>query len=195
MISSVCVYCGSATGDDPAYVEAAAAFGRILAAEGLKLVYGGGGVGLMGACARAAHEAGGEVLGVMPSFLQGWEQPYDDVETVIVESMHQRKKLMFDSADAFAVFPGGVGTLEEAVELMSWRRLALHQKPLVFYNPAGYWDPLFALIGHTIDRGFSPAWFPETWSASDRVGDLLPALRAMAHEEPPTAVPGATRFT
>jgi uncharacterized protein (TIGR00730 family) len=181
-LRSVCVFCGSSNAADPAFLEAAAAFGRILARAGLRLVYGGGGVGLMGACAKAAHGAGGEVLGVMPAFLQRREVVYDDVETVIVTSMHERKKLMFDESDAFVILPGGVGTLEEVIELMSWRRLALHAKPIVFFDQGGYWRPLFDLIQHTVDHRLTPAEFLETWRAADTVEDILPTIRRVAAE-------------
>ena len=150
-IASVCVYCGSSNAADPTYMEASAAFGKTLAREDLRLVYGGGGVGLMGACARAAHEAKGRVLGVMPDFLRQREILFDEVETIVVRSMHERKMIMFNEADAFVTFPGGVGTLEEVIELLSWRRMELHRKPIVFYNPDGFWEPLFTLLRHTVE--------------------------------------------
>jgi len=150
-IDAVCVFCGSSDAADPAYLRAAATLGRDLAAAELKLVYGGGGVGLMGACARAAHEAGGQVLGIIPDFLVGREKALESVEHVVVANMHERKMLMFERSDAFVVLPGGVGTLEEVVELLSWRRLDLHAKPVVFYNPDGFWRPLFDLFQHTVD--------------------------------------------
>jgi hypothetical protein len=178
-ISSVCVYCGSSNAADPAWLEAAAALGRALAAEGLRLVYGGGGVGLMGACARAAHAAGGRVLGVMPRFLVNREVVLDEVETVIVTSMHERKIRMFEAADAFVVLPGAIGTLEEAVELLSWRRLGLHAKPIVFYDPGGFWRPLFELFEQFIADRLVPAEFRTCWDVVDRVEDIIPALRAM----------------
>jgi uncharacterized protein (TIGR00730 family) len=181
-IGSVCVYCGSSNAADPGFLEAAAAFGRILAREDVRLVYGGGGVGLMGACARAVHGAGGRVLGVMPDFLRQGEVLYDDVETIVVRSMHERKSLMFEEADAFAVFPGGIGTLEEVVELMSWRRLGLHKKPIVFFNPAGFWDPLFALLRHTVDQKLTPAAFLETWRAVESIEQVLPAMRDLTRD-------------
>ncbi len=143
---SVCVYCASSNAAAPEFIAAAEAFGAILAGEGLRLVYGGGGVGLMGAAARAAHDAGGKVLGVIPHFLTSHERPLKTVETVIVNSMHERKMMMFEAADAFAILPGGIGTLEEVIELLSWRRLGLHAKPIVFLNLKGFWDPLFALL-------------------------------------------------
>jgi len=185
LIGSVCVYCGSSNGADPLFMEAAAAFGRILAREQLRLVYGGGGVGLMGACARAAHGAGGRVLGVMPDFLRQNEVLYDDVETIVVRSMHERKSLLFEQADAFAIFPGGIGTLEEVVELMSWRRLGLHRKPIVFYSPLGFWEPLFALLRHTVDQNLTPPGFLATWRSTADVEVILPLMKAMASEEGP----------
>jgi uncharacterized protein (TIGR00730 family) len=178
-IDSVCVYCGSSNAADPAWLEAAAALGAALAAEGLRLVYGGGGVGLMGACARAAHAAGGRVLGVMPRFLVNREIVLDDVETVIVGSMHERKIRMFEAADAFVVLPGAIGTLEEAVELLSWRRLGLHAKPIVFYDPGGFWRPLFELFEQFIVNRLVPAEFRTCWDVVDRIEDVIPALRAM----------------
>ena len=150
-LDSVCVYCGSSDAADPAFLADAASLGEAIAGAGLRLVYGGGGVGLMGACARAAHEAGGRVLGVIPDFLRGRERPLQDVETVVVDNMHQRKMMMFDQADAFVVLPGGIGTLEEIIELLSWRRIELHEKPSVFYSPCGFWAPLFLLFDHLIE--------------------------------------------
>jgi uncharacterized protein (TIGR00730 family) len=190
---AVCVYCSSSNSASPAYLEAATRLGKTLADEGVKLVYGGGGVGLMGACARAAHEAGGKVLGIMPEFLRGREILFDDVETIVVQSMHERKQGLFDNADAFIVLPGGIGTLEEVIELMSWRRMSLHAKPLVFYSPEGFWEPLFELLRHTVEEKLTPAELLDTWRAVDRIEDLLPALRAMAEEPqvgPPIALVG-----
>ena len=175
----VCVYCGSSGEADPALIAAAAALGETLAREGLGLVYGGGGVGLMGACARAAHLAGGRVLGVIPAFLVPAECPPPRVETRVVASMHERKMTMFDRADAFAVLPGAIGTLEEAIELLSWRRLGLHAKPIVFYNPGGFWDPLFALFTQFTERRLLPAEFAACWRAVGDIAEMLPTLRAM----------------
>ena len=140
-LESVCVYCASSNAAPPDFIAAAEAFGALLAHEGLRLVYGGGGVGLMGATARAAHAAGGKVLGVIPHFLTSHERPLKTVETVIVNSMHERKMMMFEEADAFAILPGGIGTLEEVIELLSWRRLGLHAKPIVFLNLEGLLGP------------------------------------------------------
>lgn len=179
-LDSVCVYCGSSDAADPDFLNAARALGQAIAAAELRLVYGGGGVGLMGACARAAHEAGGRVLGVIPDFLRGRERPLNDVDTVVVSNMHQRKMRMFDEADAFIVLPGGIGTLEEVIELLSWRRLALHEKPVVFYNPRDFWSPLFELFEHTIREQLTPADFNEAWRAVERIEDVIPTLRLMA---------------
>jgi len=184
-IESVCVYCASSEAADDAYMEAAAAFGKVLASEGLRLVYGGGNIGLMGACARAAHDAGGKVLGVMPEFLRQREILYGDVETIVVASMHERKMVMFEQADAFVVLPGGVGTLEEAVEMMSWRRLEVHRKPIVFHSPAGFWAPLQALIQHTVDHNLTPPAFMETWRSVETVDEILPAVRELARANGP----------
>jgi uncharacterized protein (TIGR00730 family) len=191
-LDSICVYCGSSNAADPRFLEAAAAFGRILASEGVRLVYGGGGVGLMGACARAAHEAGGKVLGVMPKFLQSREVLYDEVETVVVETMHERKMIMFEAADAFVVLPGGVGTLEEVIELMSWRRLSLHSKPLVFLNQDGYWEPFFVLMRHTVEHRLTPPAFLDSYRAVAQPQDILPALAAMSSGEEAPGMPLVT---
>ena len=177
-IQSVCVFCGSSEAGDPQMMEDAAGLGRALAQAKLKLVYGGGGVGLMGACARAAHDAGGGVLGIIPDFLVGAERALDTVETVVVASMHERKMMMFENADAFVILPGGIGTLEEVVELLSWRRLGLHAKPVVFYSPAGFWEPLYTLFQHTVDSHLTPPEFMDAWASVERVADIVPAIHA-----------------
>lgn len=176
-IGSVCLFCGSSNAADPDYIEAAARFGRILATEDVRLVYGGGGIGLMGSAAKACHEAGGRVLGIMPDFLRKREVLYDDVETVVVRNMHQRKTMMYDASDAYVVMPGGIGTLEEIVEVLSWRRLELHIKPIVFVNLKNFWAPFYDLIAHTVAEQVTPAWVPTVWRSVDTVEDVLPALR------------------
>jgi len=178
-LESICVYCASSNAAAPEFIAAAEAFGAIVAHEGLRLVYGGGGVGLMGACARAAQDAGGKVLGVIPHFLTSHERPLKTVETVVVNSMHERKMMMFEEADAFAILPGGIGTLEEVIELLSWRRLGLHAKPIGFLNLGGFWDPLFALFQHILDQELVPAEFRDCWISVGQVEQLLPALRSM----------------
>ena len=178
-LSSVCVYCASSSAVASEFTSAAESFGTILAREDLRLVYGGGGVGLMGACARAAHAAGGRVLGVIPHFLTSHERPLKMVDTIVVGSMHERKMMMFEEADAFAVLPGGIGTLEEVIELLSWRRLGLHAKPIAFLNLSGFWTPLFELLEHIVQQDLVPEEFRECWRSVDRVEDILPALRSM----------------
>ncbi len=158
-ITSVTVYCGSAHGVEPAYTELARQLGAAIARRGWRLVYGGGNVGLMGESALSAHRSGGKVLGVMPHFLKALEGTLDGVEHIYVETMHQRKQIMIDEADAFVVLPGGIGTLEEAIETLSWAKLSLHRKPMSFLSTNGYWTPFFNLIDHVIDGGFAPASF------------------------------------
>jgi uncharacterized protein (TIGR00730 family) len=192
---SVCLFCGSSNSADPAFLQSAADFGRILAGEGVRLVYGGGGIGLMGAAAKAAHAAGGRVLGIMPDFLRRREVIYDDVETVVVKTMHERKRIMFEQSDAFAVFPGGVGTLEEVVELLSWKRLELHSKPIVFLDQAGFWRPFYDLIAHTIAARVTPEWAPDMWRSVEQVEKVMPAIREdLAGRAPQPAAAVAERL-
>lgn len=174
---SVCLFCGSSETVSPDYIQAATDFGRQTAEAGWRLVYGGGGVGLMGASARAAHEAGGRVLGVMPGFLRSRERLFDDVETVVVTSMHERKTIMYDQSDAFVVAPGGVGTLEEAIEVLSWKRLDLHGKPVIFLNLNGFWDTLVAVLEHSIAERMSPESFRQAWSVCDTVEEAIAAMQ------------------
>ncbi|QTN18447.1 TIGR00730 family Rossman fold protein [Brevundimonas sp. AJA228-03] len=170
---SVCLFCGSSDAADPKYTRAAADFGLATAQAGWRLVYGGGGVGLMGASARAAHEAGGRVLGVMPGFLRSRERLFDEVETLVVTSMHERKQIMYDQSDAFVVAPGGIGTLEEVVELLSWKRLDLHGKPVIFLNVDGFWDTFFDLMRHSVASGFTPETFLRAWTVADTVEQAI----------------------
>ena len=158
-IHSVCVYCGSSNTTLPAYLDLATRVGAALAARGIRLIYGGGRVGLMGRAAEACHKAGGQVLGIMPNFLGRREITYEDVPHVMVDTMHERKIRMFNESDAFLVLPGGIGTLEEAIEMLSWRRLDLHTKPLVFLSEDAFWAPLFDLLQHTVDANLTPAAF------------------------------------
>jgi uncharacterized protein (TIGR00730 family) len=175
-LDSVCVFCGSSDAADPAFLSAAAALGRALAEANLKLVYGGGGVGLMGATAHAAHDAGGRVLGIIPDFLLSKERVLEEVEHVVVSNMHQRKMMMFDQSDSFVILPGGIGTLEEAVELLSWRRLDLHAKPVVFYNPRDFYRTLFELFQMTVDEQLTPPGFMQSYVVVERIEDVVPAL-------------------
>lgn len=195
-IESVCVFCGSSDAADPALLAAAADFGEVLAAAGRRLIYGGGGVGLMGACARAAHEAGGDVLGIIPEFLTSRERALDVVETIVVRSMHERKQIMFERSDGFVVLPGGIGTLEEIIELLSWRRLDLHRKPVVFFSPDGFWDPLFKLLEHTVAAQLTPADFMDSWAVAGAVDEILPLLDGrLAKGDVEATAPTTTRVT
>jgi uncharacterized protein (TIGR00730 family) len=178
-LKSVCVFCGSSAAAPPAWLEAARRLGEILAGQAIRLVYGGGGIGLMGACARGAHESGGAVLGVIPRFLVGREHPIVGVETAVVGSMHARKIRMFEEADGFIVLPGAIGTLEEAVEVLSWRRLGLHAKPVVFFDPDRFWAPLLAQFQAFVDQQLAPEPFLRCFAAVDAVEDILPALRGL----------------
>lgn len=178
ILRSVCVYCGSSESTRPEYLDLAARFGQALAARGLRMVYGGGAVGLMGRCARAAHEAGGAVLGVMPRFLERREITYQAVPHRMVETMHERKMIMFEESDAFVVLPGGIGTLEEAVETLSWRRLDLHKKPVVFLSEDDFWAPFFALMQHTIDARLTPASFHDAVSYARSIEECFARLEA-----------------
>jgi uncharacterized protein (TIGR00730 family) len=175
---SICIFCGSSNEAAPELIQAAERLGGMIAEAGVRLVYGGGGVGLMGACARGAYEAGGQILGVIPAFLTRVEKPPPSVTTVVVASMHERKMRMFEEADAFAVLPGAIGTLEEVIELLSWRRLGLHAKPIVFYNPGGFWDCLFALFARFIDDKLLPDAFNDCWRAVSDIEDVLSSLAA-----------------
>ena len=179
-LGSVGLFCGSSVGIDPTRAAAAASLGRQIAAQEVRLVYGGGSTGLMGACAKAVIAGGGRVLGVIPEFLRLPEVAYEAAELVVVASMHERKAVMFREADGFVVLPGGIGTLEEVIELLSWARLGLHAKPVIFLNGDGFWDPLIALIEHTVREGFTPPAFAQTYGVVREVGAVLPTLAAMA---------------
>lgn len=153
---SLCVYCGSRPGASPSYRDAAEEVGALIAARGWRLVYGAGDVGLMGAVAAAVREAGGAALGVIPGHLKHREQArYDLTQLVVTETMHERKKVMFMNADAVVVLPGGAGSLDEFWEVLTWRQLGLHDKPIYLLDIAGYWQPLLALLDHVIEEGFA----------------------------------------
>jgi len=157
-MKSVCVYCGSRPGKDPLFTTHAEALGRGLAAHGWRLVYGAGDVGLMGSVARAAQVAGADTFGVIPDHLVKWEVGKTDLTRyVVTETMHERKKVMFMNCDAVVVMPGGAGSLDELFEVLTWRQLGLHEKPIVLLNTSGYWDPLLSLLTHIVDSGFADA--------------------------------------
>ena len=177
MPASVCVFCGARNGNDPAYAAAARAVGEMLATEGWRLVYGAGDVGLMGACARAAGAAGGDMLGVIPGHLVSAERSNGVPRDVVVtETMHERKKVMFMNCDAIVVLPGGAGSLDEFFEVLTWRQLGLHGKPVLLLDTAGYWQPLVALLDHVIAEGFADPALRRGFSVEGNVGDLTAAL-------------------
>lgn len=154
-MKSVCVFCGSNPGKNPAYAEAAREMGALLASQGRTLVFGGGKVGIMGEIADAALELGGKVIGVIPDFLMAREVGHREVtEMIVTTSMHIRKQHMADVSDGFMVLPGGIGTLDEFCEILTWRQLGLHRKPVGFLNTAGYWDPMLAFFRHMVEEGF-----------------------------------------
>jgi uncharacterized protein (TIGR00730 family) len=180
-IRAVCVYCGSSTGVDPAFVDAARALGRIIAENGIRLIYGGGSIGLMGALARTVLAHGGSLTGIIPQFLVNNEKMLADAQEMIVtRDMHERKRLMFEQADAFVALPGGMGTLEELVEQLTWAQLGRHTKPIVIANIAGFWSPLLELVEHMNALGFLHSTERFTYSVVDKVEDIFPALRAAA---------------
>src|SRR5436305_14359713 len=180
-IRTVCVYCGSSPGTDPAFMDAARRFGKIMAREGVGLVYGGGSKGLMGAVATAVLDHDGHVTGIIPEFLQNREQTLQRAQEVIITpDMHVRKQTMFDRADAFVALPGGIGTLEELVEQLTWAQLGRHKKPILILNIKQFWDPLCALLDHMRRLDFIRLELGVTLLVADRAEDVLPMLRAVA---------------
>ena len=186
---SICLYCGSRVGFDPRFRRAAEALGTIIGRNGDTLIYGGGRVGLMGVAADAALAAGGRVVGVIPEHIQAREVGHNGLtELHVVDSMHTRKRMMFDRADAVVVLPGGLGTLDETIEMITWRQLSLHDKPIILVDEGGFWAPLLALIEHVIGHGFSLPEYRGFFAAVQRVEDVYDALdRAPASTLPPRA--------
>jgi uncharacterized protein (TIGR00730 family) len=180
-IRTVCVYCGSSPGTDPAFLEAARRFGKILASERVGLVYGGGSRGLMGAVATSVLDHGGHVTGIIPEFLQNREQTLRRAQEIIVTpDMHLRKQTMFDKADAFVALPGGIGTLEELVEQLTWAQLGRHKKPILILNAKGFWDPLCALLDHMRGMEFIRAELGVALLVAKTAEEVLPKLRKAA---------------
>ncbi|MGC8202591.1 TIGR00730 family Rossman fold protein [Aliiroseovarius sp. PTFE2010] len=176
---SVCVYCGSRLGTRAAYAADARAVGEMLARHDWRLVYGAGDVGLMGAVAQSAQAAGAETFGVIPTHLMGKEVGKRDLTSfVVTETMHERKKVMFMNADAIVVLPGGAGSLDEFFEVLTWRQIGLHNKPIYLLNTCGYWDKLIGLVAHVVDEGFASINLLDSITPVDTVDALERALRA-----------------
>ena len=183
-LKNVCVYCGSAKGSNPAYAQAARALGSALAREKIRLVYGGGGIGMMGEIARGVEDAGGKVLGIIPDFLVAREHAAQGRREIVrVRDMHERKRTMFERADAFVALPGGIGTLEEFFEVLSWRTLGLHTKPIVILDVGGYWQPLAQLLLSCVEGGFADRAHLDVVAFIDRLDDLLPTLARMPRRD------------
>ncbi|KQO54591.1 TIGR00730 family Rossman fold protein [Methylobacterium sp. Leaf85] len=187
-VKNVCVYCGSGFGGDPAFAEAAAALGRSLAEAGLGLVYGGGNVGLMGTVAQAVLDAGGHVTGIIPDFLKSRERMLDAIqETIVVGDMHTRKRLMFERSDAFVALPGGIGTLEELVEQLTWAQLGQHKKPILLLSIADFWTPLLTLLDHMRDQGFIREGLELNYLVAKDAAEVIGLLQSQSAETSPEA--------
>jgi uncharacterized protein (TIGR00730 family) len=187
-IANICVYCGSGDGKGQVYLAAAEALGRDMAKRGIGLVYGGGSLGLMGQVARGVLAGGGKVTGIIPHFLQSKEKMLKEVqELILVDDMHQRKQLMFERADAFVALPGGIGTLEELVEQLTWAQLGRHNKPIVLANINGFWSPFLKLLGHMRDESFIRQGLEVKFVSVDKVEDIVPAAIAVASTDPTDA--------
>ncbi len=187
MLSSLCVFTGASHGVDGIHRDAAARLGRLAAERGVRLVFGGGRVGLMGVLADAAIAAGGKITGVIPAHIEEREIAHQRVtDLIVVDSMHERKLKMFQLSDAFAVLPGGLGTLDETLEIITWRKLGLHDKPIVLVDNDGYWAPLLRLVDHVIATGFAGPDAKHLFTVVDRVDDIFDAV---ARAGPPTAEP------
>ena len=185
MIRSVCVFCGSSSRVDEVYRDAASRLGAAIAEQGLMLVYGGGKIGLMGILAEAALGAGGRVVGVIPGFLRDLEVAHEGLtELRVVDGMHDRKRVMFELADAFVVLPGGFGTLDETIEIVTWRQLGLHDKRVVLVDVNGFWEPLRSLIATVVSTGFAHPEHANLFTMARSVEDVFTALR----DAPPTRV-------
>lgn len=180
-VRSVCVFCGSSPGADPAYMAAAREFGTILGKSGIRLVFGGGMVGLMGAVAESCLAAGGLVTGIIPEILKRVEIAYGGLsELIVVPDMHTRKRMMFDRSDAFCVLPGGLGTLDEIFEILTWRGLGLHERPVAFCDIAGYWQPMVDMVNAMARDGFVRPGALDHFGVVSTAADVLPFLNAHA---------------
>lgn len=185
-LRSLCVFCGSKDGADPLHRAATARLGGLMAEKGVRLVYGGGNIGLMGVLADAVLAGGGQVIGVIPDFLMKYEVGHTNLtELVVVDSMHERKRRMFEMADAFVALPGGIGTLDETIEIMTWKQLQLHAKPIVLVDGNGYWQPLLALFDQVVAGGFA---HPKIHELVTVIEDVTAVFDAVAAAPPPDRV-------
>ena len=192
-IRTVCVYCGSSPGNNPAFVAAARQLGAILAQSGIGLVYGGGSGGLMGALATAVADHGGHVTGIIPDFLKVRERMFTRAQEIIVtRDMHERKRVMFERADAFVALPGGIGTLEELVEQLTWAQLGRHRKPILLINIEEFWQPLNDLVGHMRTLGFIHSEALVNYLVTERVEDVVPKLMNAVRDVPEPVLHEAT---
>lgn len=191
VVRNVCVYCGSGRGRNPAYHSAARDLGQALAAAGLGLVYGGGSLGLMGAVADAARADGGRVTGIIPGFLSAREKPLPDIdELMVVDNMHDRKMAMFERSDAFVALPGGIGTLEELVEQLTWSQLGQHNKPVVLANIDGFWSPFLALLAHMREETFIREGLEVRFVVVEQAVEIVPTILRLAAEDDKVADDG-----
>jgi len=187
-IGKICVYCGSGPGTDPAFIAAATALGTAMAKAGIGLVYGGGDMGMMGAVADAVKRHGGAVTGIIPEFLLNKERAgFNGDGLIVTRDMHERKRKMFEMADAFVAMPGGIGTLEEIVEQMTWAQLGRHKKPILLANIKGFWDPLSALLDHMKTLAFIRDGMEFELLVADQVDDIIPKLQRAAQAVPEAA--------
>lgn len=185
-LTSLCIYCGSRTGADPAHRAAARKLGTLLGQKQIKLVFGAGSIGLMGVLADAVLTAGGEAIGVIPHHLNRVELAHDRLTEIhVVNSMHERKQRMFELADAFAILPGGLGTLDETIEIVTWRQLRLHQKPVILVDYNGYWGPFIDLVTHVVNQGFADASATELFTVAGSVDDVIPTIEAIPQVQEP----------
>ncbi len=179
-LNALCVFCGSSSGTNPVHAEAAGRLGALMAEAGVRLVYGGGGIGLMGTLARAVLAGGGEVYGVIPQKLMDLEVGLEEsTELLVVDGMHTRKQKMFDMADAFAVLAGGIGTLDETIEMLTWAQLGYHSKPVILLGADGYWSSLRQLLDHVIAEGFASPGMGALITDVETVDEILPTAREL----------------
>ena len=185
-LRALCVYCAASSKVDPRHLEAARELGRLAARRGVRIIFGAGSVGLMGALADGALAEQGQVTGVIPEHIEQWELGHKGIsEYIVVGSMHERKKVMFERSDAFCVLPGGLGTLDETLEMITWRQLSMHDKPIVLVNNAGYWDPFLRLIDHIVKEGFLHQKADKLFQVVSEVSEVFDAIASA----PPPGLP------